>query len=452
MNYDVIIIGAGPGGYSAALKAGKHGLKALLIEKGKIGGVCLNEGCIPTKTLLYSAKIFDNAKHGEKYGVSVENICLDHSKVVKRKDKTVKVLGAGIKQALKAAGVECLAAEAKLVKNEAGQVGVSVGDLTYTAKDIIVASGSNAIVPPIPGAREMYEAGFVLTNREILDLTEIPSSLVVVGGGVVGLELASYFNSAGTEVTVIEMLPRIGGGIDNEISQILLANLQKKGLNFHLNARVVSIKEGVVAYELAGKIYELACEKVLMSIGRAANVYGLGLEDVGVEFGKQGIVTNQYSQTNIAGIWAIGDVNGQMMLAHTAYREGDVCINRILGKEDAVDYQVIPSVIYTNPEIAAVGETEESALAKGIEYEAIKVSMRYSGRYLAENEGGDGICKIILNKPTKEIIGVHMITNYASEIIYGAGMMVLNKTKVEDIEKIVFPHPSVCEIIREALI
>ncbi|MDR0310953.1 MAG: dihydrolipoyl dehydrogenase [Acidobacteriota bacterium] len=452
INYDVIIIGAGPGGYSAALKAAKNGLKTLLIEKAKLGGVCLNEGCIPTKTLLYSAKIFDNAKNGAKYGVTVENIALDHGKVVKRKDKTVKILAAGLKSSLQNNGVNYLNDEARLVKGEAGNAGVLAGGEVLAAKHIIIASGSSAIMPPIEGAAEMYSAGMVLTNREILDIGEPPKSLAVIGGGVVGLELASYFNSAGSVVTVIEMLPQIGGGLDGELAEILLKDLQKKGISFILNARVVRIAEGSVIYEQAGETRELCCEKALMSVGRSANVSGLGLAEAGVEFSSKGIVTNEFCETNAAGIYAIGDVNGRLMLAHAAYREADVCVNRILGIDDAVDYTNIPAVIYTNPETAAVGETEESAKEKGCDYEAVKVSMRYSGRYLAENEGGDGICKIILDRNSREIIGVHMIANYSSEIIYGAGILIRNKTKVGDIEKIVFPHPSVGEIIREALI
>lgn len=458
MNYDVIIIGAGPGGYSAAVKAAKNGLKTLLIEKEKVGGVCLNEGCIPTKTLLYSAKIFNSIKNGEKYGVTAENITFDHGKVVKRKDKTVKILTAGLKSSLQKAGVNYLNAEARLIKlykpdkNEAGNTGVMANGEVFTAKHIIVASGSSAIMPPFEGAAEMYSAGFVITSRETLDLGELPKSLVVIGGGVVGVELASYLNSVGTGVTVIKRRPQIGDGLDGELAEFLLKDLKKKGINFIFNMRIARITEGSVVYEQAGETKELGCEKVLMSVGRSPNVYGLGLDEAGIEFSADGIVTNEYCETNVAGIYAIGDVNGKLMRAHTAYREADVCINRILGIDDAVNYTHIPSVIYTNPETAAVGETEESAKEKGYEYEAVNVSMRYSGRFLAENEGGDGICKIILDKNSREILGVHLIANYSSEIIYGAGIMVRNKTKVADIDKIVFPHPTVSEIIREALI
>ena len=416
IKYDVVIIGGGPGGYSAALKAAKNGLKTLLVERSKIGGVCLNEGCIPTKTLLYSAKILDSARSGEKYGITAENITIDHAKVVKRKDKVVKILTSGIKSSLEKASVTVLNETATLVKD-----GVMVGDSIYSAKNVIIATGSSAILPGIKGIEH------AITSREALALTEVPKSLTVVGGGVVGLELASYFNSAGAEVTVVEMLPKIGGSLDSELAENLMNLLQKKGIKFMLNARIEEVKSG---------------ETVLMAVGRVPNVSEIGLEDIGVKFDNKGIVTNDRCETNVKGIYAIGDVNGKSMLAHTAYREADVCMNNILGREDRVDYATIPSVIYTNPEIAWVGASAE-------EGEVVKIPMRYSGRYLAENEGGDGICKVVLDK-NRRILGVHMAANYASEIIYGAGMLL--GVKAEEIEKIVFPHPTVSEIIREALL
>ena len=400
INYDVIVIGGGPGGYSAALKAAKNGLNTLLVEKDKIGGVCLNEGCIPTKTLLYSAKIFDSIQNGEKYGVTAENIAINHEKVVKRKDKVIKILAAGIKSSLEKAGVTLLNAVATLEEGKVAADGV-----VYSAKNIIIAAGSSPVLPNIKGIER------VITSREALNLTEPPKTLTVVGGGVVGLELASYFNSVGTDVTVIEMMPQIGGSLDSEIAETLMKNLQKKGIKFELNTRLTEITD----------------DNVLMAVGRTPNISGL--------------VTDDRCETSVKGIYAIGDVNRKSMLAHTAYREADVCVNNILGIEDRVDYAKIPSVIYTNPEVAWVGDSTG--------YETKKIPMRHSGRYLAENEGGDGFCKVILDKE-RRIVGVHMIANYASEIIYGAGMLI--GTKAEDIEKIVFPHPSVSEIIREALL
>ena len=360
-------------------------------------------------------------------------------------------MAAGIKSALQNAGVTYLNAEAKLVK-DGSNLSVEADNTVFAAQNIIIASGSAAILPPLEGVQKGFSAGFVLTNREILALTEVPKSLLVVGGGVVGLKLASYFNSLGAQVTVLEMLPHIGGNLDIELSTILLNNLQKKGVNFLLNAKLLTVADGEVVYEQAGEKQELCCDKILMSVGRAANVEGLGLAAAGVDFSARGIATNEFCETNIAGIYAIGDVNGRLMLAHTAYREADVCINRILGIDDAVDYTIIPSVIYTNPETASVGETAKSAAEKGYECEEVNVSLRHSGRYLAENEGGDGMCKIVLEKDSKRILGVHLIANYSSEIIYGAGLLIQNQTKADDIEKIVFPHPSVSEIIREALI
>jgi dihydrolipoamide dehydrogenase len=239
--------------------------------------------------------------------------------------------------------------------------------------------------------------------------------------------------------------------MDREISEILLKNYQKKGITFNLGCRVTEVKAGKVVYEKDGQSYEVPCDKVLLSIGRRAFTDGLGLETIGVEVDRGRIITDERSRTNIAGVYAAGDVNGKSMLAHTAYRETEVALNDILGKKDIMRYNAIPSVIYTNPEVAAVGETEETAKAKGIDFEVVKLSMMYSGRYVAENEGGDGIIKILIDKKYRNVIGVHMIGNYSSEIIYGAGIMIETQMRIDDIKEIVFPHPTVCEVIREGI-
>jgi len=449
--YDLIVIGGGPAGYLAAERAGHAGLATLLIEKRFIGGVCLNEGCVPSKALLYSAKLLDGAKHSEKYGVTVTNASIDQEAVIARKNKVVKTLVTGIKGKLKKSKVTIVEAAAEIQgKNTEGYEIVANG-VNYTGRRLLIATGSMPVIPPIPGVKEGIEKGKVLTNREILDLTIVPKFLVIVGGGVIGLEMASYFNSAGSKVTVIEMLDNIAGNTDHEISDILLKNYQKKGVEFQLGAKVTKVLENAVVYEKGGQIFEVPAEKILMSIGRRPAVNGLGLDRIGVEVERGKIKVNEKGQTNIPEVYAAGDVNGNSMLAHTAYREAEVCINNILGKKDIMRYDAIPSVIYTNPEVGCVGETEESAKNKGIEFEAVKLSMMYSGRYVAENEGGDGICKVLIDKKHRKLIGVHMIGNYASEIIYGAGLMIETEMRVNDIKELVFPHPTVCEILREAI-
>jgi len=401
--------------------------------------------------LLYSAKIYDNARHGEKYGVTVQNAVLDHEKVIERKNKVVKTLVGGVKAQLKKNNVTVVEGFGEIAGRNSEGYEVKVGNDTYTAKRLLIATGSMPVIPPIPGVREGIEKGFVLTNREILDIKTVPASLVIVGGGVIGLEMASYFNSAGSKVTIIEMLDHIAGNMDREISNILMKNYQKKGIEFKLNAKVVEVKEGSVIYELNGERFSVEADKVLMSIGRRPVVEGIGLENIGVEVERGRIKVDERGKTNVPEVYAAGDVNGYSMLAHTAYREAEVCVNNMIGKKDIMRYNAIPSVIYTNPEVACVGETEETAKQKGIDYEVANISMRYSGRYVAENEGGDGICKVLVDKKYRKLIGAHMIGNYASEIIYGAGIMIETEMRVEDIKEIVFPHPTVCEILREAI-
>ncbi len=451
MIYDLIVIGGGPGGYLGAERAGHAGLSTLLIEKHALGGVCLNEGCIPSKALLNSAKIADYAKAGKKYGVIAENVALDHVAVIARKNKVVKTLVSGIEFKMKKNKVTVVKGEAVITGR--GQEGfmVKAGDAVYTGKTLLVASGSVPSMPPIPGLMEGYRKGFVLTNREILDITDIPKKLVIIGGGVIGLEMASYYNSAGSKVTVVEMLDHIGGPTDREVSTILYNIYTKKGIDFRLSVKVTGITDREVVFETVDGTQSVSSEKVLVSIGRRPYTEGLGLETIGVETDRGRIITDENLKTNIPGVYAAGDVNGVSMLAHTAYREAEVCINTILGKRDRMRYSAIPSVIYTNPEVASVGETEESAKEKCLDAEIVKLPLAYSGRYAAETVNGGGIVKILLDKRYRTIIGVHMIGSYASEIIYGAAMMVETEMRAEDIRQIVFPHPTVCEVIKEAL-
>ena len=453
--YDLIILGGGPAGYNAAERAAHSGLKTLVFEERALGGVCLNEGCIPTKTLLYSAKILDYAKHGEKYGVTTTGASIDHAKVVDRKDKVVKTLVSGIGAKMKGAGVTVVNGTATILGKSAGGFALECAGEKYEAKRLLICTGSEAVVPPIPGLREAVGTGLAVTNREVLDIRTLPKQVVVIGGGVIGLEMASYFNSVGCKVSVIEMMNKIAGPTDGEISKILQNNYAKRGVEFVLGAKVVKVTDnggkGTVEYEKDGKSVGVPCDLILVSTGRRARTQGIGLEKVGVAMNRSSVITDEMGRTSVPGIWAAGDVNGKMMLAHTAYREGEVAVSDMLGIRDRVDYRSIPSVIYTNPEVATVGETAESAKAAGLEFEEHTISLRYSGRYVAENEGGDGIAKIIVGKKHKNILGVHMIGSYASEIIYGAAMMVAREMRVGDVQKIVFPHPSVCEVLREEM-
>ncbi len=449
--YDLIVLGGGPAGYNAAERAGHAGLKTLVIEERALGGVCLNEGCIPTKTLLYSAKIYDYAKHGKDYGVTFGSAAIDHSFVVNRKNGVVKQLVSGVGAKLKKCGVEVVKATAMIKERNAEGFVVTAEGKDYVGKQLLIATGSSPALPPIDGLADSLKEGFALTNREILDITEIPKTIVVVGGGVIGLEMASYFNSVGAKVYVVEMMDHIAGAVDRDISKLLQKDYASRGVEFILGAKVTSIKNKTVSYEKDGKITEIPADYALVSIGRRARTAGIGCENIGLKLERGAIVTDELGKTNVPGVWAAGDVNGKSMLAHTAYREGEVCINNILGKKDRVNYNSIPAVIYTNPEVASVGETEESAKAKGLDVDVKSVTLKYSGRYIAENEHGYGILKVITDKKHKNIVGLHMIGSYASEIIYGAAMMVETEMRVEDIQKLVFPHPTVCEVIRESM-
>lgn len=451
MIYDLIVIGGGPGGYTAAERAGGAGLSVLLAEKRVLGGVCLNEGCIPSKTFLNSAKIADYAKNGGTYGVHAEGVKLEHPAVVKRKNRVVKKLVSGLEMKMKKNKVTVVNCEAVISGRTGDGFQVKVDGAVYTGKRLLIASGSVPAMPPIPGLDEGYKKGIVLTNREILDIETIPENLVIIGGGVIGLEMASYFNSAGSRVTVVEMLDHIAGPTDREISDILLNNYKKKGIDFRLSAKVTEIKGNDVVFESSDGIKRVSGDNILVSIGRKPDTKGLGLETIGVETDRGRIVTDEFLRTNIPEVYAAGDVNGISMLAHTAYREAEVAVNNILGKRDRMRYFAVPSVIYTNPEVGSVGETTESARDKGLDVEIIKLPLAYSGRYVAETERGDGIVKVLVDKQYRTIRGLHIIGSYASEIIYGAAVMMETEMRVNDIREIVFPHPTVCEVIREAM-
>ena len=452
MVYDVLIIGGGPAGYRAAERAGHKKLSVALFEERALGGTCLNEGCVPTKTLLYSAKLYDYAKGGaEHYGVKSEKATIDHAAVIARKDKVVKTLVAGVAMQMKGAKVTVVKATAKIAgKSDNGFV-VEAGGERYEGKKLIIAAGSVAAVPPIPGLKEAVASGDAVTNREVLALTKAPKKLIVLGGGVIGLEMASYFNSIGTEVTVVEMLDRIGGPTDIDMSKMVQDIYAKRGVKFMLGTKATAVKGTTLEVENAQGKSTLKADKILVAIGRRANSVALNLESIGVNTERGAIPTDEEMKTNVPGVFAIGDVNGKSMLAHTAYREAEVAVNVIAGEKDRMSYSAIPAVIYTNPEVSSVGETEETAKAKGIKYKAVQLPFAFSGRYIAENEGGQGFIKLILDADGT-IIGACAIGNPSSEIIFGLAVAVEKKMTCKSFSKVVFPHPTVGEVFRDAVL
>lgn len=464
MKYQVAIIGGGPAGYTAAEAAGKAGLSVVLFEKQSLGGVCLNEGCIPTKTLLYSAKTYDGARHAQKYAVNVPEVSFDLPKIIARKQKVVRKLVLGVKGKLTAHGVIIVTGAATVIdKNH-----VQCGEETYECDNLLLCTGSETFVPPIPGVDTMP----YWTHRDALDNKELPVSLAIIGGGVIGMEFASFFNSLGVQVTVIEMLDEILGGMDKELSAMLRAEYTKRGIKFMLSTKVVSLTEATPennflsddddASETAKLVqvnYEnpdstpgsLVAAKLLMSVGRRPVTKGFGLENLNLAKTERGnICVNEQMQTSVPGVYVCGDLTGFSLLAHTAVREAEVAIHTIAGKQDVMSYRAIPGVVYTNPEIAGVGETDEFLQKKGITYRTVQLPMAYSGRFVAENEGVNGVCKVLLGEDDT-ILGAHVLGNPASEIITLAGMAIELKLTAAEWKKIVFPHPTVGEIFKETL-
>ena len=446
MNFDIAIIGGGPAGYTAAERAGANGLKAVLFEKEAIGGVCLNEGCIPTKTLLYSAKILDSVKAASKYGVSAESPSFDLSKIMSRKNKTVKMLTGGVKMTVNSYGVTIVEKEAFIEGEKDGQIHISCGGETYFVKYLLVCTGSDTVIPPIPGLSETA----YWTSKEALEVKQLPKTLVIIGGGVIGMEFASFFNSMGVKVHVVEMMAEILGVMDKETSGMLRSEYTKRGVTFYLNTKVVEVNPHGVVIEKDGKTSTIEAEQLLLSVGRKANLSGVGLDKLNIELLRNGVKVDEHLLTSHPRVYACGDITGYSLLAHTAIREAEVAINHILGVEDLMNYECVPGVVYTNPEVAGVGKTEEELIKQGIPYRVSKLPMAYSGRFVAENEQGNGLCKLIQDEKGK-IIGCHMLGNPVSELIVIAGIAIQKGYTVEEFQKTVFPHPTVGEIYHEIM-
>ena len=456
MKYFLAIIGGGPAGYTAAEKASQAGKDVVLFEQNALGGTCLNVGCIPTKSLLYGAKQYYNATHAQKYGVTAENVQFDFAAMQKRKTIVVRKLVAGIKQRLNNEHCTVVNGFAKVLDqepttNDQRLTTIECNGVTYEAENLMICTGSTNFVPPIPGIKDNPA---VWDSTDALAATELPKSIIIVGGGVIGLEFATLYHELGVPVTVIEAMPAILPNLDQEIVGVLADKYRKAGIQILTDTKVEAIQGNEVTIQSNPNIPNipstLTADKILVSVGRRANLQGLeALNDL--EMYRGGIVVDEFCKTNLPNVYACGDVTGKIMLAHVASRQAEVAVGRMLKQIplQRIAYNAVPSVVYTNPEIASVGITEAQAAELNIETEVRKLPMTYSGRFMAENEGETGLCKMLLDKKSRTILGVHMIGNPSSEIIGAASVAVRMGYTASELEQVIFPHPTVSEILHE---
>lgn len=442
-NYDVVIIGGGPGGYVAAIKAGQSGLKTALIEKEVVGGICLNHGCIPTKALLKSAKVYKQMLHAKDYGLLASEVGFDWSQMLKRKDGVVKKLTTGVGFLLKKNKVD--------VYNGLGVVKdkqtVEVNGETLKTKNLVLATGASPVVPPIPGLKEAYEKGFAVTSRELLQIEKAPKNLVIIGGGVIGVEFATIFSSLGSKVTIIEMQDGILPMMDDDVRKAYTKTLKRDGIEIQTSAQVTGVKGSDVIYELNGQSQKVKADTVLVSVGMRAN--SKGLESLNLKMNRAAVDTNDKCETNVKGVYAIGDLNGKYMLAHVASHEGLVVIENILGHDKSMDYDQVPNAVYGQPEIASVGKTEKELKTAGVEYVASTFPIAGVGKSVADGEK-DGFIKLLVGKKYKELLGAHIFSYNASDLIAELGVTMKLEGTAYEIADTIHAHPTLSEIVMEA--
>ncbi len=462
MKYFLGIIGGGPAGYTAAAMASKAGKDVVLFEQNALGGTCLNIGCIPTKTLLYSAKQYYNATHADKYGVMASQVTFDWTKIQQRKTKVVRKLVAGIKLKLNNEHCTIVNAKASVVSYSPETICLSAeggptGAAVYEVQNLLICTGSHNFVPPIPGLQDTTHQtpDTIWSSTDALNATELPQSIAIVGGGVIGMEFATLYHELGVPVTVIEAMPSILPNLDPDVVAVLREQYTKSGITLLENTKVEKI-DGHEIYLTSSQPLRLSADKILVCVGRRANLEGLeALTDL--EYNRGAIVVDDFMKTNLDNVYAAGDVTGKIMLAHVAARQAEVAVGRMLKQLplQRIAYNAIPSVVYTNPEIACVGLTEaqtaELYLGDTSKFTVQSIPMTFSGRFVAENEGQMGLIKMIIDNKSQSIIGVHMIGNPCSEFVAAASFAVRMGYTVPEFRQVIFPHPTVSEVLKEVL-
>jgi len=443
-SYDIIVLGGGPGGYVSAIKAAQLDLKVALLEKEVVGGICLNHGCIPTKTLLKNAKVYKTVKHALDYGVVVDgNIAFDWNLMLKRKKIVVKKLTMGVAGLLKKNGVEIISGIGKVLS--AGQVEVN-GEILET-KHLVLATGASPIIPPILGLKEAFEQKIAVTSRELLQIENVPKTLAIIGGGVIGVEFATIFSSLGSKVTIIEKLDGILPMMDDDVRTAYTKILRKDGIEIFTDAELKAVNGNEVTYILDGKESKVVADTILVSVGMRPN--SEGLEALNLKMNESAIETNEYMQTSTPNVYAIGDVNGKYMLAHVASAEGLVATQHIAGMPASMRYDRIPNAVYGSPEIATIGLTEKEVIEKKLAYKVSTFPLMASGKAMADNEK-DGFIKLIVSEKYKEILGAHIFSYNASDLIAELGVTMELEGTAYEIAHTIHPHPTLSEIVMEA--
>lgn len=456
----IIIIGAGPGGYETALLAAKRGVETVIIESGPVGGTCLNEGCIPTKAFCKNAEYIDQLHESEAYGVGKIDFTLDFQSVIERKNTVVEQLKSGVESLLSHKLINLVRGRAFFKDQHTVTVVSDSGSEDFTADYIIIATGSISAFLPVPGA----DLPGILTSREILDIDHIPQRLCVIGGGVIGLEFASIFRSFGSEVNVIEYCKDILPRFDSDLAKRLKQSLGKRGIEISTQSQVLSIalngNEYEVTFSRKGKEEKVVADKVLMAVGRRAALNSLNFTEVGIETHTRGVKVNDFMQTNIPHIYAIGDINGLMMLAHAATFQGIVALDHIMGIQNEIDLNVMPAAVFTSPEAASVGMTEDECKEKGIAVKCLKSFFRANGKAVTMGET-DGFCKVVVASQAKEgdmqlfpegqILGCHLYGPHSSDIIQEACAMISRKATLSEFQDIIHTHPTLTEVLQSAI-